>query len=48
MDSTTLGIAVALTMPLADTTLGAALSFFMKKQMSFHFQMGFPKERRLV
>ena len=38
MDATTLGIVVALTVPLAGTTLGSALSFFMKKQLSVRFQ----------
>ena len=38
MDAVTLGIVVALTVPLAGTTLGSALAFFMKKEMSALFQ----------
>lgn len=38
MDPIMLGIVVALTVPLAGTTLGSALAFFMKKQMSVLFQ----------
>lgn len=38
MDAVTLGIVVALTVPLAGTTLGSALAFFMKKEMSVLFQ----------
>ena len=33
-----LGVVVALTVPLAGTTLGSALAFFMKKQISTLFQ----------
>lgn len=38
MDPMALGIVVALTVPLAGTTLGSALAFFMKKEMSVSFQ----------
>lgn len=38
MDPVTLGIVVALTVPLAGTTIGSALAFFMKKQMGIPFQ----------
>lgn len=38
MDPVTLGIVVALSVPLAGTTIGSALAFFMKKQMSISFQ----------
>lgn len=38
MDAATLGIVVALSVPLAGTTLGSALAFFMKKEMSVLFQ----------
>lgn len=38
MDPVTLGIVVALSVPLAGTTIGSALAFFMKKQMSIPFQ----------
>ena len=34
MDNITLGTVIALTVPLAGTTLGSAFAFFMKKQMS--------------
>lgn len=38
MDPLTLGIVVALTVPLAGTTIGSGMAFFMKKQMSIPFQ----------
>ena len=38
MNTMMLGVVVALTVPLAGTTLGSALAFFMKKQISTLFQ----------
>ena len=38
MNTMMLGVIVALTVPLAGTTLGSALAFFMKKQISTLFQ----------